>query len=115
MTSLRKAAARTAFALVVLAAGLAPALAQGTDPPCKDAAITRIVLARLAADREIGQFRIGVTTTDCLVTLSGCVESRDQAKKAKELAKRLVKVKVRNDLRVCTIAPRKTRARPRRS
>jgi hypothetical protein len=109
------ATGRTAVVLLVLAACLAPALAQSTDTPCKDAAITKIVLARLAADREIGQFRIGVTTTACVVTLSGCVESRDQAKKAKELTKRLVKVKVKNDLRVCAIAPRKARTRAPRS
>lgn len=111
----RPVPARTAVALILLAACLAPALAQSADTPCKDAAITKIVQARLAADREIGQFRIGVTTTACVVTLSGCVESRDQARKAKELAKRLVKVKVKNDLRVCTIAPRKARTRAPRS
>ena len=108
---------RVLFAL----AAAALFLIQGTGPapaaetPCKDAAITRIVQARLSADREIGQFRIDVTTTECVVTLRGCVESRDQAKKAKELAKRLVKVKVRNELTVCTIAPRKPATRPKKS
>ena len=96
---------------------IAPGMARGQsgDAPCKDAVITRIVEARLAVDREIGQFRIGVTTSECVVTLSGCVESREQAKKAKELAKRLIRVKVRNELKVCTIAPRKTGIKMRRS
>jgi len=96
---------------MIRATGPAPA----AETPCKDAAITRIVQARLSADREIGQFRIDVTTTECVVTLRGCVESRDQAKKAKELAKRLVKVKVKNELTVCTIAPRKPAIRPKKS
>jgi BON domain-containing protein len=101
---------RAGAALAALAA-LLPCLALSAEAPCKDAVITRIVLARLAADREIGQFRIGVTTSECVVTLSGCVESRDQAKKAKELAKRLIKVRVKNELKVCTIAPRKAGTR----
>jgi len=88
---------------------------QSGDAPCKDAVITRIVEARLAVDREIGQFRIAVATNDCVVTLSGCVESREQAKKAKELAKRLIKVRVKNELTVCTIAPRKARVKKPRS
>jgi osmotically-inducible protein OsmY len=100
-----------AAAVLLIVATVGPAVAE--DTPCKDALITRVVEARLSADREIGQFQIDVTTNECVVTLSGCVESRDQAKKAKELAKRLVKVKVRNDLRVCTIAPRKTPVRPK--
>ena len=89
--------------------------AQSGDSTCKDALITRIVETRLSVDREIGQFRIGVTTSECVVTLSGCVESRDQAKKAKELAKRLIKVKVNNELTVCTIAPRKAKIKKPRS
>ena len=108
--AVRPLAALALTALLPLPAG-APARAE--EPPCKDAAITRIVEARLAADREIGQFLIDVTTRECVVTLSGCVESRDQAKKAKELAKRLVDVKVRNDLKICTIAPRKAVTRPK--
>jgi len=51
------------------ATGPAPA----AEASCKDAVITRIVQARLSADREIGQFRIDVTTSDCVVTLRGCV------------------------------------------
>ena len=96
---------------------LAPGAVRGEsgDAPCKDAVITRIVEARLAVDREIGQFRIGVATNECVVTLSGCVESREQAKKAKELAKRLIKVKVNNELTVCTIAPRKAKIKKPRS
>ena len=103
------------LACVSLAAATAIARAQTGDAACKDAAITRIVEARLSVDREIGQFRIDVTTSECVVTLSGCVESREQARKAKELAKRMIKVKVKNDLKVCTIAPRKPKPRTHRS
>ena len=107
--------ASCAFALTALLMMQATGPAPAAEASCKDAVITRIVQARLSADREIGQFRIDVTTSDCVVTLRGCVESRDQAKKAKELAKRLVKVKVKNDLTVCTIAPRKPAIRPKKS
>ena len=103
--------ATLAIAAILLAGAAAPAIAQ--EPACKDAAITRIVEARLSADHEIGQFRIAVATSECVVTLSGCVETREQAKKAKELAKRLVKVKVKNDLTVCAITPRKPPPRPK--
>ena len=113
MSARRTGALLAAGVALLLMPGTAPA--QSGAPPCKDAVITRIVEARLAADREIGQFRIDVTTSDCVVTLSGCVESRDQAKKAKELAKRLIKVKVKNELKVCTIAPRKPGTRSHRS
>ena len=105
--------AAAALALSALLQAEAAPTVFADEPPCKDAVITRIVEARLAADREIGQFRIDVKTSECLVTLSGCVETREQAKKAKELAKRLVNVKVRNELNVCTIAPRKTVAHPK--
>ncbi len=109
--------AHVPFALTLAALLLlqAPGPALTAETPCRDALITRIVQARLSADREIGQFRIDVTTSECVVTLRGCVESRDQAKKAKELAKRLVKVKVKNDLTVCTIAPRKAATHPKKS
>jgi len=109
-------AARSSLLAACAALLIAPGTARGQsgDAACKDAVITRIVEARLAVDREIGQFRIGVATNDCVVTLSGCVESRDQAKKAKELAKRMIKAKVKNELKVCTIAPRKaTPKKPR--
>ena len=59
-----------ALAAVLLARPAGTALS--AEAPCKDAAITRIVEARLSADREIGQFRIDVRTSDCVVTLSGC-------------------------------------------
>ncbi len=104
---------RAAVALAVLLLAGAARRPLAEEPPCKDALITRIVQARLSADREISQFRIDVKTSECVVTLSGCVESRGQAKKAKEIAKRLVKVKVKNELNVCAIAPRKTAPRPR--
>ena len=66
--------------------------------------------SRLAADHVIGAFLIEVSTSECVVTLSGCVESRDQIRRAKEVAKRLVHVRVKNGLTVCTIAPRRTKA-----
>ena len=102
-----------ALAAVIVASLLTPL--EAADGPLLMAAwVWPLLLWSPMGNREIGQFRIDVTTTDCVVTLRGCVESRDQAKKAKELAKRLVKVKVKNELTVCTIAPRKTTTRPRK-
>lgn len=102
----RRAALGAVLTVAAVALAPAPLRAQAEPAVCKDTTITGIVRTRLAADKEIGQFRIGIVTSDCVVTLSGCVESKDQVKKAKELAKRMVHVKVKNDLTVCTIAPR---------
>ncbi|PYT12628.1 MAG: hypothetical protein DMF51_12760 [Acidobacteria bacterium] len=72
--------------------------------------MTAVVKTRLAADHVIGPFLIEVSTSECVVTLSGCVESRDQVRRAKEVAKRLVHVRVKNDLTVGSIAPRRTKS-----
>ena len=106
---------RGAAALLALLSAGFPCLlshrpARAGETACQDDAITAVVRTRLAADHVIGQFLIEVTTSECVVTLSGCVESRDQVRRAKELAKRLVRVRVKNDLKVCTIAPRRTKA-----
>jgi len=102
---------KRAALMVVLAAWLTPAApARAGGSTCNDEAITRVVRTRLAADHVVGQFLIEVSTSECVVTLSGCVESRDQARRAKEVAKRLVRVRVKNELTVCTIAPRRTKA-----
>jgi len=96
------------FALI--ACLLSPGAARAGETACNDEAITRVVKARLAADHVIGEFLIEVSTSSCVVMLSGCVESRDQIRRAKEVAKRLVRVRVKNELTVCTIAPRRTKA-----
>ena len=101
---------RAALLLVLLPCLLPSGPARAGDASCKDDAITAVVKTRLTADRVIGPFLIEVSTSGCVVTLSGCVESRDQVRRAKEVAKRLVHVHVKNDLTVCTIAPRRTKA-----
>jgi len=102
---------KRAASLLVLVACLAPAApSRAGESTCNDAAITRVVKTRLAADHVIGQFLIEVSTSECVVTLSGCVESRDQVRRAKEVAKRMVRGRVKNALTVCTIAPRRTKA-----
>ncbi len=102
---------KRAALLFVLVSGLPPSgPARAGGAACNDDAITRVVKNRLAADRVIGEFLIEVSTSECVVTLNGCVESRDQVRRAKEVAKRLVHARVKNELTVCTIAPRRTKA-----
>ncbi len=113
--AIRRAALRGIQTVTVLACLLSPGAARAGGTSCKDEAITSIVRTRLRSDPIVGAFVIDVSTSACVVTLSGCVESRDQARRAKELAKRLVHVRVKNDLKVCTIAPRRSSKATRRS
>jgi len=101
---------RAALMLVLLPSLMPCGLARAGGATCNDDAITAVVKTRLAADHVIGPFLIEVSTSECVVTLSGCVESRDQVRRAKEVAKRLVHVRVKNDLTVCSIAPRRTKS-----
>jgi osmotically-inducible protein OsmY len=69
---------------------------------CPDALITAGVKTRLATDDLIGVFKINVDTDECIVTLNGCVESKEQAKRARKLAAKVGKVKeVRSNLTIC--------------
>ncbi|OLD62951.1 MAG: hypothetical protein AUI47_10745 [Acidobacteria bacterium 13_1_40CM_2_68_5] len=101
---------KRAALLFVLLPCLLPCGPARAGAACNDDAITAVVKTRLAADHVIGPFLIEVSTSGCVVTLSGCVESRDQVRRAKEVAKRLVHVRVKNELTVCTIAPRRTKS-----
>jgi len=54
------------------------------------------------SDDVIGAFKVNVDTDECVVTLNGCVDSRDQIKRARNLAKRVRHVRaVKNNLKVC--------------
>ncbi len=85
----------------------APILAPLVSTParadeCPDALITAGVKTRLATDDFLGVFKINVDTDECIVTLNGCVESKDQARRAKKLAAKVGKVKdVKNNLTIC--------------
>jgi hypothetical protein len=69
---------------------------------CHDALITAAVKARLVSDDVIGGFKINVDTDECVVTLNGCVDSRDQIRRARNLARRVRHVRaVKNNLTVC--------------
>ncbi len=69
---------------------------------CLDALITAGVKTRLMADDIVGAFKINVETDECIVTLNGCVDSKDQVKRARNLASRIKGVHgVKSNLRIC--------------
>jgi hyperosmotically inducible periplasmic protein len=69
---------------------------------CLDALITAGVKTRIMADDVIGAFKINVETDECVVTLNGCVDSKDQIKRARNLARRIKGVRaVKTNLTVC--------------
>ena len=69
---------------------------------CLDALITAGVKTRLMADDVVGAFKINVETDECIVTLNGCVDSKDQIKRARNLARRIKGVHgVKSNLAIC--------------
>jgi hypothetical protein len=69
---------------------------------CLDALITAGVKTRIMADDIVGAFKINVETDECVVTLNGCVDSKDQIKRARNLARRIKGVRaVKTNLTVC--------------
>lgn len=69
---------------------------------CLDALITAGVKTRLLADDVVGAFKINVETDECVVTLNGCVDSKDQIKRARNLARRVKGVHaVKSNLTIC--------------
>lgn len=79
---------------------IAPVPAQAVQ--CLDALITAGVKTRLMADDVVGAFKINVETDECVVTLNGCVDSKDQIKRARNLARRVKGVHaVKSNLVVC--------------
>ena len=69
---------------------------------CADALITAGVKARLMADDVVGAFKINVETNECVVTLNGCVDSKDQIKRSRNLARRIKGVRaVKSNLTIC--------------
>jgi osmotically-inducible protein OsmY len=69
---------------------------------CHDALITAGVKARLMADDVVGAFKINVDTDECVVTLNGCVDSKDQIKRSRNLARRIKGVRaVKSNLTTC--------------
>lgn len=69
---------------------------------CLDALITAGVKTRLMADDVVGAFKINVETDECVVTLNGCVDSKDQIKRARNLARRIKGVHgVKSNLAIC--------------
>lgn len=66
-----------------------------------DATITASVKAKLTADKAVNFARIGVETTNNVVSLTGEVESTKQKERAEALAKQVDGVKrVNNKLRI---------------
>src|SRR5213593_1338265 len=81
----------------------APGLSRADADRCPDALITAAVKARLMADDVTSALKINVETDACVVTLKGCVGSRSQAKRARNLARKAKGVKdVESHLTVCS-------------
>lgn len=71
------------------------------DETVADATVTTAVRARLAGDPELEPYRIGVSSRDGVVTLTGRVERRAQRDRAGRLVEAIEGVKgVRNLIRV---------------
>ena len=97
--------ARRSSALLLAVAVLCAFLVAPTPAragQCLDALITAGVKTRLMADDVLGAFKINVETDECMVTLNGCVESKDQIKRARTLARRIKGVHgVKSNLTIC--------------
>jgi hypothetical protein len=97
--------ARRSSALLLAAfvlSGLLAAPAPARAGECLDALITAGVKTRLMADDVVGAFKINVETDECVVTLNGCVDSKDQIKRARNLARRIKGVHaVKSNLTIC--------------
>lgn len=66
-----------------------------------DATITALVKAKLTADKAANFTRIGVETSNNVVSLTGEVDSKDQKARAEKIAKQVDGVKrVDNNLRI---------------
>lgn len=86
--------------IVLCGVPVAPAPARAGE--CLDALITAGVKARIMADDVVGAFKINVDTDECVVTLNGCVDSKDQIKRARNLARRVKGVHaVKSNLTIC--------------
>jgi len=86
---------------VLLAAGCSGRLTRPVDETVTDATVTSVVRARLDADSELSPFRLGVSTRDAVVTLTGRVEREAQRDRAGRLAEDVEGVNaVRNLIRV---------------
>src|SRR6185436_17970881 len=97
--------ARRPYALPLVAfvlSGLLIAPTPARAGECLDALITAGVKTRLMADDVVGAFKINVETDECVVTLNGCVDSKDQIKRARNLARRIKGVHaVKSTLTIC--------------
>jgi len=81
--------------ITVLLAGCGPAIAGRID----DGTLTTRVKTALLYDPDLAVRRLGVVTVDGVVTLSGTVQSPDEAARAERLARNVPGVRaVRSDL-----------------
>lgn len=89
------------LAAVLLAAGCSGGSPRPVDETVADATVTSAVRARLAGDPELDPYRIGASTRDGVVTLTGRVEREAQRERAGRLVGGVEGVKeVRNLIRV---------------
>jgi hyperosmotically inducible protein len=86
---------------VVSAGTSASTAAESVGEYVDDATITAVVKAKLTADKAANFTRIGVETSNNVVSLTGEVDSKDQKERAERIAKQVDGVKrVDNHLRI---------------
>ena len=89
-----------ASSVLIFMAGTSARVAAADD--CPDAAITADIKSRILAKHPISGLRINVDTDQCVVTLKGCYESAEVAKRAVTQAKKVKNVKgVKNEMKAC--------------
>ena len=80
----------------------APAAVLADTDECPDAVITADVKSRLALKHPVGALKINIDTDQCVVTLKGCMDTREQIKAAVKSARKVKMVRaVKNQLTVC--------------
>lgn len=85
----------------ILVVGCSGSATRPVDETVNDATVTAAVRARLTTESELSPYRIGVSTRDAVVTLTGRVEREAQRDRAGRLAAEVEGVKaVRNLIRV---------------
>lgn len=93
---------RAGAVALVLGALVAAAVPAAAADECPDAWITMKITTRFMGKTGWSLFKIDVDTDDCVVTLSGCVNSPDHRAHAVEQAGKVKKVRQVNDqLTIC--------------
>ena len=89
------------LALFLSSSGCTSTTGQTAGQYVDDSTITASVKTKLAADKLASLTRVGVDTTNQVVSLNGTVETQEQKQRAEELARQVGGVKgVKNNLQI---------------